>query len=530
MSGKDYILASPVHPADHSILSEARLDEAGLYRTLVGLLDQAVLVLDGNGLVLEASQRAMQLTGWSSDHLVRTPVLRLLHPEERPRWDEKFFRARVNGRTRDAFRVQRASGPPFHAECALAQVGEDRWLLVFRDISEQYSREQELQRRNREAVALFEFARQARLSSDTTQLVDTIVRNIPWILDCQFSAVGIPDLSGQAYTWAAIAGARSTATPLEGLQELATRVRAARAPVILSAESEGPLPAFVAGESLQSAVAFPLALKDSLLGVLVTGYRTSRVFEQEELRFLSSVADTTALVLDNARLYRAAADHAARLKALSAKITAVQEQERTRIARELHDGIGQAMTAIRLNLELLMKEDGGASERARERTAVISGLIDETLQEIRTMAFELHPTVLDHVGLAEAARIFVERFGRQADLPIAFRCQEGFPRQEAHVEATLYRILQEALTNVIRHARAPSASVLLGMEPGGIVLEVSDTGRGFSRQADPMAVPVREGLGILNMRERLDELGGTLTLRSAPDQGTTVRALIPIRP
>ena len=146
------------------------------------------------------------------------------------------------------------------------------------------------------------------------------------------------------------------------------------------------------------------------------------------------------------------------------------------------------------------------------------------------MAFELHPTVLDHVGLAEAARIFIDRFARQADLPVTFRCQKDFPRGETHVEATLYRILQEALTNVVRHAQASSASVVLGMEPGAIVLEVSDNGRGFTREADPVAVPALEGLGILNMRERLDELGGRLTLRSAPGEGTTVRALIPLRP
>jgi PAS domain S-box-containing protein len=514
-----------VRPVQHSLLSDVRRDEAGLYRTLVSVVDQAVVLLDENGLILEASERVTQLTGWSTDQIVRTPFLRLLHPEERPRWLEKFMHARVVGRTRDAFRIQRASGPPFHAECALAQAGDGTWLAVFRDISEQYGREQELQRRNREAVALFEFARQARLSVDTTQLVDTIVRNIPWILDCHFSAVAIPDLGNQAYVWASVAGARGTTTPLEGLDALAARVQAGRAPVILSAESEREVPAFVGAEALESAVAFPLALKESLLGVLVTGYRTSRLFAQEELRFLSSVADTAALVLENARLYRAAADHAARLKALSARITAVQEQERTRIARELHDGIGQAMTAIRLNLELMVKEQGGGTER----TAMISSLIDDTLQEIRSMAFELHPTVLDHVGLAEAARIFIERFGRQTGLPITFGCPAELPRREPHVEATLYRIMQEALTNVVRHAHARSARVELGVEPGAVFLEISDDGRGFTRQRDPLAVPALEGLGILNMRERLDELGGTLSLRSAPGAGTTVRALIPIQ-
>jgi PAS domain S-box-containing protein len=507
--------------------SELRLERAGLTGTLVSLIDQAVLLLDEQGRIQEASERFAQLTGWSSERLLGTPFAQVLHEDERLRWKEKFSHARDAGRLRDAFRIQRADGPPFHAECVVARAGNDQWLAVLRDISEQYGREQELQRRNREAVALFEFARQARLSADTTQLLDTIVRNIPWILECHFSAVGIPQAGRETLAWAAVSGGRTPETPVEGMQELLARVRADRAPVIISASDGRRLPAFVGAEGLQSAVAFPLALKDSLLGVLVTGYRAARVFAEEELRFLSSVADTTALVLDNARLYRAAADHAARLKALSSRITAVQEQERTRIARELHDGIGQAMTAIRLNLELLMKESGLG--QGRERMDTIGSLIDETLQEIRTMAFELHPTVLDHVGLAAAARIFVERFARQTELPIALRCPDDFPRQEPEVEATLYRILQEALTNVIRHARASSAEVELGSEPGAVYLQVADNGRGFLVERDPMAVPVLEGLGILNMRERLDELGGTLLLNSAPGAGTTVRAAIPIR-
>ena len=513
----------------YSPATELRLDEAGLYGILISIIDQAVLLLDDEGMILEASERAALLTGRPAEQLLRTPSVRLLHPDERPRWQEKFQHVPAAARVRDAFRIQRAAGPPFHAECAFARLADGHWLVVFRDISEQYAKEQELQRRNREVVALFEFARQARLSADITQLLDTIVRNIPWILECHFSAVGIPGLSAEAYVWAAVAGARSDETPLKGMQELDARLRLERAPVIMPAEGDTSLPAFFAAEGLQSAVVFPLALKDSILGILITGYRTPRDFAEEELRFLSSVADTTALVLDNARLYRAAADHAVRLKALSARITAVQEQERTRIARELHDGIGQAMTAIGLNLELLAKERGLTAGPARERIEIITSLIDETLQEIRTMAFELHPTVLDHVGLAAAARIFVERFTRQTELPVSLRCPDEFPRQEPRVESTLYRILQEALTNVIRHARASSATVALGAAPGEIYLEVTDNGRGFSRERDPMVVPALEGLGILNMRERLEEIGGMLLLTSAPGKGTTVRASIPVQ-
>ena len=285
-------MQTPLHlPAS----DELRLDAAGLYGTLVSLIDQAVLLLDETGMILQASERVGQLTGWTQEQLVRTPFVRLLQPEERPRWQEKFLHARVAGRARDAFRIQRADGPPFHAECSFAQAANGHWLAVFRDISEQFAKEQELQRRNREAVALFEFARQARLSADITQLLDTIARNIPWILECHFSAVGIPDVTGETYRWAAVAGARSAETPLEGMQELASRLRTERAPVILSKEENIPLPAFLAGEALQSAVAFPLALKDTLLGILITGYRNVRDFADEE----------TALSLKRCRYDRA---------------------------------------------------------------------------------------------------------------------------------------------------------------------------------------------------------------------------------
>ncbi|MCK5571435.1 MAG: GAF domain-containing protein, partial [Bacteroidetes bacterium] len=395
-------------------------------RSLLGLIDQAVLLVDQDGVILDASPQTEKLLAASPAQLVQTPVELLIHPDDRQRWREKLEVLRDRDRVRDSFRVLNREHAPVHVDSVIGSAGEGRMMVVLRDVSDHYSREQELQRRNREATALFELGRRIGSSLDTGQLLDSVVKNTLWILECQFAGIVLVDAGGGGLSWSAISGSRArkraeAAKP--EIRQLSGLVMRDRKPVTLyrgDAGSTGSADAsqFLEEEDLSAMCAIPLTRKESRFGMLISGYRLDHRFSDDELRFLSSLSDTATLALENARLYQDTLDSAAQLKSLSSRLSSVQEEERGRISRELHDGIGQALTAIRLNLDLLSREAAVADPRMQEKIKSIYHLIDETLEEIRTMAFELRPTVLDNVGLAGALKIYVERFSRQTGIPV----------------------------------------------------------------------------------------------------------------
>jgi signal transduction histidine kinase len=228
-------------------------------------------------------------------------------------------------------------------------------------------------------------------------------------------------------------------------------------------------------------------------------------------------------------LYRATVENARELKALSSRLTVVQEQERSRIARELHDGIGQVLTAIRFNLDVLVREATIENGQALERVRSMQTIIDETLLEIRRMAFELRPAVLDDFGLAAALRLYVDRFSKQTGIAVSLSCPDNVGRWQQQIEATVFRVMQEALTNVVKHSGASTVQLRLHKAAESLELMIEDDGRGlgtgsrgFSRGA--------EGLGFVNMRERVAELHGTFNVESPNGSGTRIAVTIPVKP
>ncbi len=214
-----------------------------------------------------------------------------------------------------------------------------------------------------------------------------------------------------------------------------------------------------------------------------------------------------------------------RLRELSWKLIDLQEQTLRQVARDLHDEFGQILTAI--GLLLTRAERLGASPALRQDLETAQSVVQETLQKVRDQSQMFRPAVLDDFGLEQTLVWFVRQFSRQAGIPVTYRAEgreSGFPPEEA---IHLYRIVQEALNNVVRHARASRAAVLLRAAGEELVIEIADDGSGF----DPRRLaerPMREGLGLIAMRERAEHLKGTLTVESAPGRGTTVRVTVPL--
>jgi PAS domain S-box-containing protein len=214
----------------------------------------------------------------------------------------------------------------------------------------------------------------------------------------------------------------------------------------------------------------------------------------------------------------------AQLRALSTRLLCAQEQERRRIAREIHDDLGQALTALRLDVAWLGRRVEAAAPATREKLARMGQLVDATVESVQAIARDLRPPILDDVGIAAAIEWQAKEFERHTGISCRVRLSRDDIELDADRSIALFRLVQEALTNVARHAYATRVTIALTEMGDTLLIVVRDNGRGMARN-----VELRTGaLGLLGMRERIHLCGGRLRIRSRPGKGTVVRAQIPL--
>ncbi|MEK7354057.1 MAG: HAMP domain-containing protein [Chloroflexota bacterium] len=213
--------------------------------------------------------------------------------------------------------------------------------------------------------------------------------------------------------------------------------------------------------------------------------------------------------------------------ALLGKIITTQEEERQRIARELHDEVGQSITSLMIGFRLLETQDPG---KMRQGIAELKRLSANTLDEVRHLALELRPSSIDDLGLIAAlqqyTREYTDKFGVSADFQAS-----GFEgkRLQPELEIALYRIIQEALTNIAKHAQATKVSVLMGIRNSSIVAIVEDNGKGFDVRSTLASRTKEKKLGLYGMQERASLIGGVLTIEATPGKGTTIFVEVPLK-
>jgi signal transduction histidine kinase len=212
-----------------------------------------------------------------------------------------------------------------------------------------------------------------------------------------------------------------------------------------------------------------------------------------------------------------------RLAALSERIEAIREDERTGIAREIHDELGQALTALKMDIAWVARRIDAGSIVA-PKLDEMSRATDEVIGAVRRISAELRPGILDDLGLRAAIEWQAEEFARRTGVPCAVRAEVGDLRLDRGLATTVFRIFQEALTNVARHASATRVEVSLGLERGNLRLEVADDGVGV-----PAGGPRIGALGLLGMRERARRAGGDCLVTRGPQGGTRVIVTVPLR-
>lgn len=293
----------------------------------------------------------------------------------------------------------------------------------------------------------------------------------------------------------------------------------------------GTLPGFSAkvlsDRRLLPIVVIPIRAEQRRLGFLVASKNGSGTFSPTDMRLLTAVGEQVGVAFENSILWQELKQKEKLRTHLLAKVISAQEQERKRIARELHDQTSQSLTSMMVGLKVAEESSDTAS--IKQRVSELRTLASRTLEEVRDLSMALRPSVLDDLGLVPAINRYIHDYAQKTGLSVQFQTV-GFNHERLmpEVETAIYRVIQEALTNIVRHAAAKHVSVILEQSGNKLLAITEDDGRGFDVD-QVMAGPSLEiRLGLFGMEERIALIGGRLTIESAPGKGTTVFVEVPL--
>ena len=279
------------------------------------------------------------------------------------------------------------------------------------------------------------------------------------------------------------------------------------------------------GQTVPWLSCFLITFKGKGVGFFGFDFADKQELNPHELHLLGSIGNFLGGTIENAQLMQMIRLHRQDLRRLTEKLFQSQEEERRRIARELHDEAGQSLTAVKLGLDHLEAFHAGENEVLKNEISEIRNMITQTASEIRRLSYRLHPTLLIDLGLEPALKLYLREIENHADLDIDFNMVGFDHRLNVDIETVFYRFSQEALTNTLKHSGAETFRLSIIKSYPRIIFLAEDDGAGFDPQ---IAGRDRRSLGLLGMRERASLLGGTFQLRSKPGQGTRIRIEIPL--
>jgi signal transduction histidine kinase len=270
----------------------------------------------------------------------------------------------------------------------------------------------------------------------------------------------------------------------------------------------------------------PLRVRDQITGVL-EAYGSKALAKKETVETLTSLASQAASALENSRLYEELADRERQLQDLVSRMLVAQEEERRRVAYDVHDGLTQTAVAAYQHLQAFADNHPPTSARGEEELDEVVELVRRTVREARQVIAGLRPTALDDFGLAAATALEVEKL-RNEGYQVTYEENLGDKRLPGSVETALFRVAQEALTNVRKHAQAARVRVALRRLDQSVRLEVQDWGRGFKPTGEPGGSGPGEQVGLSSMQERVALLRGRFEVDSEPGFGTSIVAEVPL--
>jgi signal transduction histidine kinase len=284
-------------------------------------------------------------------------------------------------------------------------------------------------------------------------------------------------------------------------------------------------------EGLRAFISVPLRAKDNVLGVMNVASHVPHRFTKEDVHLLHSIGDQLGIAIEQARLNERLRKARERLRKLARQNLVAEEEERRRIARELHDETSQSLSGIALQLEALIEMSAQSGNQDAQFIAGLKKVQSLTVQvhkEVSRVISNLHPAVLDTLGLVAAARQHAKNRLQPLNINVTTEVKGTEMRFPPDVEAALFRVVQGTIGNIVKHSKAKNASIVLVYQPGEFSLSISDDGQGFDVSKITDVEESGRGRGLFSMRERIGFLGGTSGVESKIGLGTTVWAKIPI--
>jgi PAS domain S-box-containing protein len=469
-------------------------DNEERFRLLVdGIQDHAIIRVDLEGRITTWNLGAERLIGFKSSEILGEPFQRLYITCESDTPARHLRTALESGHINDECRQVRKDGSEFWATADVTllrnEQGQPRgYAVITRDITERKQQREQIEHREAQLNAFFSNAPVGLAIIDNNLRFQRI--NEPF---AQLNGLDSRDQVGKPL--------KDVIVDLSSQIEPLVRAVARTGEPVLNQEIRGPMPSApgVTGWWLKSF--FPIT-KD---GDVVT--------------------QTGIVVQDITGLKRA--ENAVRR--LSGRLLQIRDDERRRLARDLHDSLGQTLTAVKMNLSYLGRDTSCLDERGRNAVTESKELVDSSLKEVRTLSHLLHPPMLDDVGLVSAIRWFANGFSQRSSIEVELDLPRDLPRFPTELETAIFRVVQESLTNVHRHSGSSTAIVRLETEENLLHLYVIDHGRGITiEQLSSRQENATIGVGLLGMRERLRQLRGELEITSG-NQGTSVHAIIPLK-
>jgi signal transduction histidine kinase len=369
---------------------------------------------------------------------------------------------------------------------------------------------------SRQLQSLNEIGNALATETDLEKLLDLVVRRLRELLGARVVALALPS-GPDALRFAAVAGAEGllgTTISRSGSKSGSVLERR-RSERIDSVLDDPEVHQEISRQlSARTGMWIPLIARDEAIGVLEIHDKEGLDprFDHADFRLAETFATRAAVAVELSQ--RVARDAVRR-------VVQAQELERQSLARELHDETGQALTSILLGLKPL--EEALADHPALAALAELREQVVSALQDVRRLAVELRPAVLDDFGLVPALERLTDSFAEQSGIRVDFHSALGETRLPSEVETTLYRVVQESLTNIVKHANAHNISVSIAPRGSTVAAVIEDDGVGFDQRAVP-----GEGVGLLGMRERLSFVDGRLEIESRPGAGTTIVAEVPL--
>jgi len=508
-------------------------------QAIIDGLEDEVMIIGPDFRVRQANNAVLRRLGTSTVHIVGQPCYRVSHGAERscrpPLCECPLNRVLETGQSVHVFHSNR--------ECQIDE-GPERWVEIIaspiwdscghitevielvRDVSESKRLQKEILKVSYELLALNSIARALSESLDLKLTLRAVADTMVDALEAQVSWVQLSDDTDRIL--AARASGGLSAKALDELIEAVSSMGSSEQTATWASYSVVPVTSTDGRDrTLWQFAVTPLKSKGVVLGT--AGIATSkRPVDQQRIQLLDAIGNQIAVAVERCKLYEEVQLARDLRGQLLHKIITTQEEERRRIARELHDETGQTITALRLCLERLAMAPASSTEESKARLTQSLSLCQQVEEEVDKLIFDLRPTLLDDLGLVEAIDLYAQTRLKTAGIGVSLRVTGKERRLSGERESALFRVMQEGITNIVKHAHCKSVMIHLQFKTNQLVARIEDDGCGFEMSQIVSPQNPRRGLGLLGMRERMSLVGGSLSITSKPGVGTRLKAVVPL--